>query len=157
MKAKVLTRINALLALLLSVLGFNGCFPRVKYGVDPNPGPIAEYGCPYAQFEATGVVTDEENQPMENVQVIVKNKGDNDTPREFLPTVYTDDAGVYRYSNEYMFPTDSMDVIVMDTAGVYESDSVRVKVDYDRSGVAPEDHWNAGVGIVYQDFQLKKK
>lgn len=154
MKAKVLTRINALLALLLSALGFNGCgFFPVKYGV----GPVAEYGCPYAQFEATGVVTDEERQPLENVQVIFKNKGNNDTPREYLPTVYTDEQGTYTFEMEYVLPMDSMDIIVADTAGVYESDSVRVKVDYDRSGVASDDHWNAGVGIVYQDFQLKKK
>ena len=157
MKAKVLTRINALLALLLSVLGFNGCFFRVKYGVDPNPGPIAEYGCPHAQFEVTGVVTDEHNAPLENVEIIVKEMGNTYTPREYLQKVYTDEQGTYLYTSDYLFPMDSMDIIATDTAGIYQEDSVRVKVDYDRSGVAPEDHWNAGVGIVYQDFQLKKK
>ena len=157
MKAKVLTRINALLALFLSALGFNGCsLFMVKYG--PDPGPIVcEYGCPYAQFEATGVVTDDEQQPLENMQVLVHTKWDSDMSREYMPQVYTDEAGEYTLSTERLFPTDSMDIIVTDTAGVYESDSVRVKVDYDRSGVSPDDHWNEGVGKVYQDFQLKKK
>ena len=48
MKRKVLTGINALIALLLGILGLNGgCL--LKYG----PAIVAEYGVPHAMFEGT--------------------------------------------------------------------------------------------------------
>lgn len=52
MKKKILTRANALIVMLLGVLGFAGCEgPFVKYGApDPDPavlyGPVLEYGVP---------------------------------------------------------------------------------------------------------------
>lgn len=153
MKAKVLTRINALIALLLSVLGFNSCNWGMKYG--PDPGLMAEYGCPYATFEATGSVTDENAQPVANIHVRVKNKRGND----FYRDTYTGENGeyaVYMGRGEF-FPPDSVDVIVTDTADVYAPDSARVEVSYDRSEVSPTDHWNEGKGAIHQDFRLHKK
>ena len=150
MKKSLLTGINALIAFLLTLLGFGSCErPYLKYGL---PYPVSEYGCPYASFEAAGKVTDKDAQPVENIRVRVKGiRGD-----EYFPEQYTDEAGEYVVTS-YIFPLDSVDVIVTDTAGVYEGDSVRVKVEYDRSKVAKGDHWNNGKGIVRHDFQLKKK
>ena len=81
------------------------------------------------------------------------------TKREngYLSDQYTNEDGEYYVSLEDNWPIDSVDIIVTDTADVYEGDSVRVKVDYDRSGVSKDDNWNNGKGIVRQDFQLKKK
>ena len=62
----------------------------------------------------------------------------------------------YFYRAKY-FPVDSVDLVVRDEAGIYASDSVRVKVDYDRSNVSPGDSWNRGNGFVEQDFTLQKK
>jgi hypothetical protein len=45
---------------------------------------------------------------------------------------------------------------VRDEAGIYASDSVRVKVDYDRSNVSLGDSWNRGNGFVEKDFKLQK-
>lgn len=146
MKRKVLTGINALIALLLGILGLNGCF-RV------------EYGTPHATFEAAGTITDEDNKPLENIRVTLKDRyRPNRDYRRTFPAVYTDDGGEYVIGpyNDF-FPKDSMDIIVTDTTGVYASDSVSVKVDYDRSKVKWGDNWNSGAGYVHQDFQLKKK
>ena len=71
--------------------------------------------------------------------------------------VYTADDGTYTVGPYDFFPVDSLDIIVTDTTGVYASDSVSVKVDYDRSNVEWGDNWNDGAGYVHQDFQLKKK
>lgn len=52
MKKKILTRANALIVMLLGMLGFAGCNePLVKYGApDPDPavlyGSVPEYGVP---------------------------------------------------------------------------------------------------------------
>lgn len=147
MKTKVLNKINSLIVLILGLLGFNSC-----------DSPVAEYGTPHATFEATGTITDQENKPLKNIQVVVRQKAYGVGPANaLLPEQYTDEEGMYRGSRNDAFPVDSVDIIVTDTAGVFESDSVRVKVDYDRSHVSQGDHWYAGGGYVQQDFQLKKK
>lgn len=149
MKAKILTGVNSLIGLILGLFGI-GCV-SCKYGV-PEPVPMAEYGCPYATFEAKGKVTDENAQAVENIRVRIRNKyGDE------LPYIYTDENGEYNTGTlEGVFPPDSVDIIVTDTADIYAPDSVRIKVEYDKSEVSKDDHWNAGAGSVYQDFQLKK-
>ena len=148
MRKKILTGINAMIALLLGILGLNGC------GNSP-----VEYGTPHATFEAVGTVTDDENKPIENIQVTVKDRyRPNLDNRMILPDVYTANDGAYIVGpyNDF-FPTDSVDIIVTDTSGIYASDSVSVKVDYDQSKVTKGDNWNKGAGYVHQDFQLKKK
>ncbi len=147
MKKSLLTGTNAVITFLMALLGFGttGCF--MKYGA-----PV-EYGVPYASFEAAGKVTDEETQPVENIRVTMKTKWEN----EYFLDQYTNEDGEYYVSLKNFWPIDSVDIIVADTADVYEGDSVRVKVDYDRSGVAKDDNWNNGKGIVRHDFQLKKK
>ena len=55
MKAKFLTRFNALIGLILALFGF-GCVSCVEYGVPP----LVKYGSPYNTLEATGKVTDED-------------------------------------------------------------------------------------------------
>lgn len=148
MKAKLLTRINALIATLVSLLGFTSCGSfLVKYGAP-------EYGCPYARWDVNGKISDEENNPIENAQVIVR------SPKagQIRDTLYSDEEGLYRGSYPGVFPysKDSIDIVVRDTAGVYASDSVRVAVKYDKSEVADGDSWNGGTAYIQQDFQLKK-
>lgn len=152
MKKSLLTGSNAVITFLMALLGFGttGCFK--KYGV-PDDEMLLLYGVPHATFEASGKVTDEAAQPVENIRVTMKTKRENG----YLSDQYTNEDGEYYVSLEDNWPIDSVDIIVTDTADVYEGDSVRVKVDYDRSGVAKDDGWNRGNGIVRQDFQLKKK
>ena len=149
MKAKVLTRVNAMIAFILTALGFGSCDPLQKYGI---PEPMAEYGCPHATFEAKGTVTNEESEPVQNIRVRVKG-----IYTDYAPEAYTDENGHYLIDGIDLFPTDSVDVVATDTAGVYAADSVRLKIEYDRSNVDPDDHWNEGDGLVQHDFQLKKQ
>ena len=149
MKAKFLTRVNALISLILGLFGF-GCVSCVEYGV---PVPLAEYGSPYATFEAQGKVTDENARPVEKIRVRIKNRLGTE-----YPEIYTNENGEYNTGMlEGVYPPDSVDIVVTDITGNYASDSVRVKVNYDRSNVSKSDHWNEGVGSVYQDFRLTRK
>jgi len=112
---------------------------------------MAEYGCPHATLEVSGTIIDESNQPVENIQVRVKDNG-----RQIMQDAYSGEEG--RYSEQgHIFPVSTVDLIVTDTAGVYAGDSVRVEVTYDKSHVAKGDHWNEGDAVIQYDFQLKKK
>ena len=152
MKKSLLTGSNAVITFLMALLGFGttGCFK--KYGV-PDDERLLLYGVPHATFEAAGKVTDEAAQPVENIRVTMKTKREN----EYFLDQYTNEDGEYYVSFSYGMPIDSVDIVVTDTADIYQGDSVRVKVDYDRSGVSKDDNWNNGKGIVRHDFQLKKK
>ena len=141
-----------MIAFFLTALGFGSCGWMQKYGI-PDPDIVAEYGCPYATFEARGKVTGENAKPVENIRVRIRNRYGAE-----LPELYTDGNGEYNTGKlEGVIPPDSVDIIVTDTADVYASDTVRVKVEYDRSGVPESNHWNEGFGSVYQDFQLTKR
>lgn len=155
MKTKVLTIINSLLTFLLGIVGFNSC----KYG-SPVDLVTAEYGCPYATLEVSGTITDEESHPLQDIRVVVvhKNNPNVDSAVDTLAaTAYTDEKGQYFTQNENIFPRDSLDIIVTDTSDTYAPDTVRVKIEYDRSGVSPDNNWNQGDGKVHKDFRMKKK
>jgi putative lipoprotein (rSAM/lipoprotein system) len=157
MKAKMLTRINALIAFLLGILGFNSCEKpgRLMYGPpvpDPDPDVVVEYGVPYTVFEAGGRVSDEQDIPVENIRVQVKNKWGE----QLSPDLYTNEEGAYYMRYEDM-PMDSVDIIVTDTADVYAPDSVRVKVELDPQRTNDDDPWFEGYTYAAQDFRLKKK
>ena len=106
---------------------------------------------PRMEFEATGDITNEDNEPIENIEVAAKYKG-----HPLTTSCYSNEEGAYRIHEGY-FPDlfDSIDIVARDTSGIYESDSVRVKVEVDPS--TSRDKWFEGTFAVQQDFQLKKK
>ena len=145
MKKNILAGINALIAILMGMLGVS-C--HIGY---------AEYGSPYATFEMSGTVTDEQEQPLENIQVAVRNRWDRENGSLGYVVCSTNSDGQYAWRTETDPWIDSFEIIVRDTAGVYESDSVNVGLEFDRSGVSKQDHWNCGKAEVQQDFVLGKK
>lgn len=147
MKAKVLERMNAILAFLIGFLGLSSCEPQKKYGVPDDI--VAEYGVPMAEFEMEGTVTDEANQPVPNIHVRVLNN--------HVPDVYTDENGKYRSESGDFFPMQSVEIVAEDTASVYQSDTVRVELEYEETEASKNSHWNEGKTTVRQDFQLRKK
>lgn len=63
-----------------------------------------EYGCPYADFRASGTVTDEDGKPIQGIRVVLKGRDHQDPeyPRE-TDTVWTDHYGDYRYNGGERF------------------------------------------------------
>lgn len=142
MKKKILTGINAMIAAMMGFLAV-GC-----------KEPVNMYGVPHADLNVSGTITDEENQPVENIQVSVKL---NFNPwSEKIPVAVSAEDGLYEGELEGVFPVQTAMLYADDTTGVYASDSAEVKLTYDKSQVSPSDHWNSGTATVKQDFQLKK-
>lgn len=159
MKKKTLIIINSLLATLISLLGCGVPDERENY-------IEALYGVPYATSMVEGTITDENDEPLENIQVTImeteyrefflQHDGfpSDEIPPEFV--CYTNESGFYEWNSSDYY-CDSLSIIVQDTSGVYAADSVRTKMKYNRSGVPANAPLDQGKGFVQQDFQLKKK
>ncbi|MBR7153901.1 MAG: radical SAM-associated putative lipoprotein [Paludibacteraceae bacterium] len=129
MKAKVRTWMNVLLGAFLGMLGYSCSGFMQKYGCPPDVG-----------IDVSGKIIDQKTeQPIENIQVTVKRNG-----WPYSPEMYSDENGQYGTHELYLPYLDSIDIVARDTAGLYASDSVRIKFN------------NNGENI-QQDFQLKKK
>ena len=144
MKAKLNSWLNILLTSLLGLMGY-GCVPMVKYGV------------PTGDLKLEGKVSNENNEPLQNIQVIHR-QGWKDGAgtmcwREYQDTLYTNSNGMFYRQYKSEIPTQYIKIIVHDTAGVYASDSIETSVRF-----------SGGDGDLYQgqaelkaDFVLKKK
>ena len=149
---------NVLLGAILSFMGY-GCDRTEKYGVvNPTfPDAPAKYGTPTADLIFEGQVTDEEEAPLANMQIVHregwKDGLGNPSWLEYADTLYTDAEGKYNKAYKGTFPLELHKVIVNDTAGVYKSDSTVTNVTY--SGGDGE--WYSGKGELKVDFTLKKK
>lgn len=140
MKAKMLSRFNALIALLMGILGFSvtGCAKK--------------YGVPHAELEVSGTVTNQADERLEQMRVTVKQDG-----RQVLPKTYTNESGRYLEQGYVNVPQSTVDIIVEDPSGIYAPDSIRLAVSYEKTKESKKDEWNRGKATVQQDFQLKKK
>jgi putative lipoprotein (rSAM/lipoprotein system) len=84
-QTKLLKTYNAIITCLIALLGFS-----------TSCEPVMEYGTPSAKFIVKGKVSSSETSlPIKRIQVVMQ--GD---------TVFTDDNGNYRISDDEGFPTD---------------------------------------------------
>ena len=110
------------------------------------------YGCPYAEYDIEGYVYDENGNMLENMQVIV---GTYDRDWRSPDTVYTNKDGHYHAVHSLTSTGgDCIEVIVNDTAGVYESDSRHISSG--KMTVEDKDSWNVKYSM-RADFRLNKK
>ena len=117
------------------------------------PAPVTHES--YVDIE--GQVLDEDNQPLESIQVIVRNE---DERHRFCDTIYTNKDGEFkRQYNEYqVIFSDSIDIIAHDRKNVYSSDSVRIAANqrehkgYEEVGGIHKHYMSLNTNI-----QLKKK
>lgn len=145
MKAKVLRCCNALLALVMGMLGFS-CTSHMR----------VEYGTPSAQFVIEGKVVNEEDEPLEKIEIVHRGGWKDGTGVMHWDspyTLYTNSEGVFygRYGDE--FPMSYYMVVANDKSGVYESDTINPSVSYSGG----DGHWYYGTGRLRVDFVLKKK
>ena len=144
MKRKTLSFINRCLAAVLAVLGFQTTGCAMKYGVME-----VEYGTPWADYQVQGKVTNQEQAPLRDIQVVLE------FPKYggYSDTLYTNENGEYKFQGDFL-PTDSVSVTANDTAGVYASENKKEALSYDRKDA---DRWYKGVGTAEADFELKEK
>ena len=144
MKAKVLRGINVLLTAILGLFGFSSCF-RV------------EYGTPHADFTIEGTVSNEDDEPLQNIQVVHQGGRKDGAGTMYWAglqdTFYTDADGKFYRNYASDFPLPYRKLVVNDTTGVYASDSIDTAVTYSGG----DHHWYSGKGELKADFVLKKK
>ena len=73
--------------------------------------PACEYGCPYMKYKVQGRVTDEENHPIPNIQILRADHADEDI------NLRTDAEGNFVYEGED-FPVDTMSLKFVDDDGI---------------------------------------
>lgn len=146
MKTRILRTVNYLISLLIGSLLMNGCKSE-------EPNNTCEYGTPYATFDVSGTVSDQQDsKPLDNIRITVEYGGGYPL---LLPDT-TDKDGLYKMHATGVTPTNRVDIIAEDLSGVYQSDTVRdIEVKYFRNS-SQNDSWNKGEAIIKQDFQLKK-
>ena len=147
MKTKCLNGINAVLALLVSLLGFTSCEPN---------NMVAEYGCPHADLTLEGQVTNEEQEALEGIQVVRCGGWRDDIPQmhweQYADTLYTNSAGEFYKEQKGLFPNRYQKITVTDPSGTYESQDTVVTVQYKHG-----DGWYEGEANLKLNFTLKKK
>ena len=137
---------NALITTVLGVLGVTSCIAPPMYG------PAVMYGpaMPDCSLSLDGEVTDEQNEPLKSMQVIIK------TPRlGTIDSLYTNAGG--KFNTAYALPeseNDTLQILVNDTSNVYASDTVQVP--FSDMELESESEWTKYYDLDI-DIHLKKK
>ena len=145
---------NGLLEKLIRLFTLSGVMFTVTacYGVAPFEMEKKDI------VDVKGQVLNEDNQPLESIQVVIQSGHDE---HQHSDTVYTSEMGNYRarYRGNCLFLSDDITIIASDTSDVYAPDTVRVSSDdivYER--MEDVDGWTINTYYSLEnDFQLKKK
>lgn len=112
---------------------------------------LEKYGCPYATYDIKGQVTDENNQPLKDIQVVVQQ----------YDTVYTDVEGLFKAQGDLWVFKDSMTVAATDIDGEANGGDFEPQIKtitYSSSDLQGGDgSWNEGTLTKEINFTLKKK
>ncbi len=144
MKTKLNSWLNILLTSLLGLMGY-GCDPMVKYGV------------PTGDLKLEGKVSNENNEPLQNIQVLHRPGWKDGAGTMYWSgpqdTLYTDSNGMFYLQYKFEMPMQYSKIIAHDTAGVYASDSIETSVRFSGG----DGDWYEGHAELKADFVLKKK
>ena len=136
------------LLFLISLLGFSmvGCDKP-----DPEPKPssfVSAYGTPRAKFEVKGRVVDENQQPLNHIQI---------TAGHAENIVYTDSVGVYQIE---AYAMTSLGIIATDIDGEAnggEFEPATKLVEISREELQGGSGWELGDVTKEVNFELKRK
>ena len=129
----------------LALLGFASCTSNE----DPEDIPL-EYGTPTVGFQVQGVVTDEEGNPLEDIQVIVRRAYNNDYRS-------ADNKGAFAAEKFVTtgFEPDEQKVYFNDEKKVFKSDSILLK-DMKLEKIEEGSGWSHGTYQATTEVKLKK-
>ena len=145
---------NGLLEKLIRLFTLSGVMFTVTacYGVAPFEMEEKDI------VDVKGQIMDEDNQPLESIQVVIQSGHDE---HQHSDTVYTSEMGNYcaRYRGNCLFLSDDITIIANDTSNVYASDTVQaVPDDIEYIGMNEGADWTINTYYSLEnDFQLKKK
>ena len=138
---------------ILGVLGFSACGDD-----DPADTPSA-YGTPTATYIYRGTVTDEEGNPIKDIDVVLHGVIEGSMNASLV--IKTDKNGVFRtgYLNTSQTWVETIDFVDRDgeaNGGDFESQTLEVK-DLDSKKVTEGSGWYQGEFEVQANVQLEKK
>ena len=151
---------NTVLAALLGLLGFEAC-----------DGPGAdEYGCPWAEYQVKGVITDESGQPIPGIRVELAEhaeeqdyNGEKHVYHRGLDTMQTDAQGKYQTHvvSDLGCNVSALKIIIEDVdgpenGGDFQSDTLIVP-NLEKTLVKKSDGWYNGKYELKGDVTLKPK
>lgn len=149
MKAKVSSWLNVLLTAILGIIGYNCSGSRGNV--------LCAYGVPSADFTLEGTVSNEDDEPLQNIQILHYGGWRDGTGTMYWgresDTIYTNaDGNFYRYYPRD-FPMTYYKVIANDTAGIYAPDTIVTTETF----TGGDGNWYRGKADLKADFVLKKK
>ncbi len=120
-----------------------------------NDDPIAEYGCPYAEFNLKGKVTDVNNNPINQIRIVLKGQD------ELTDTLFTDENGGFNktitinpWNKEYEIQAEDIDSSA--NGGEYSPQNKELILN-DQDFVDASGDWYAGKVSKTIDFKLNVK
>lgn len=88
----------------------------------------SKYGTPICDFELKGKVKNQENSPVENIQIVI-----NEPYSGYVDTVYTDDAGDFRlivYENSgNIYHIKAVDTDGEENEGKYKEKNININLE----------------------------
>ena len=151
MKKIILTKVNVLLASILSLLGFQSC------GSSIFEQPCL-YGSPHADFEVIGSVTDEAGNVVEGEKIIVRqllehpDASKSDTFKSIEDK--TNDKGKYTIQFGSYPNMNKVRVVAIDSTDKFENDSTEITLQKVEDG---NEDFYYGKFAGTKNFTLKKK
>ncbi len=149
---KLIKGTNWALAGLMSLLGFAGCN---QFGTD-------EYGCPHADYEFLGKVTNEKGELIPNIQIKVAEKYNDNNESLFygVDSIHTDNTGKYKIGIKGGKPLDNSELYLITTdnkeGSLYQSDTTTIEItkkDYYKKAK----NWYQGAARKETNITLKTK
>lgn len=125
----------------------------------------AEYGCPHADFEAKGVVTDEDGKGIQGIRVVISAEYPNPiySGEQLADTLWTDHKGEYITGDSYIddefaymnsVKLEFEDVDGQENGGEFQKVSIEVPVFKVKEG---DGHWYNGAYEAGADVTMLKK
>jgi putative lipoprotein (rSAM/lipoprotein system) len=148
MKVRINRWYQAVLAVLLSLLGFESC--------SDNESGTVEYGTPYVNYVIKGTVTDEAGTPIPGIQIEAPAPLHSSMGFQFA---LTDANGVFQMTQFSLFGEGILtaeDIDGEDNGGEFKSDTLQItKLPSQR--IEDGDGWFVGTFNVDAKFKLQKK
>lgn len=167
MNKKKRWRVESFLSGALAMLGFAGCSSE-------NEDILCAYGSPSVDYRVVGTVTNEQGEPLKDIQVVIDNPiayGYYDDNGNFITeeststanpdTVYTDKDG--RFSSHWTNAFDDSDLVVdiqdtdgEDNGGEFQSKHF-TQDEFDKKQLEKGNTWYKGKYEYSKTIQLKQK
>ena len=138
-------KINIIIGAFIAIL--SGCKPTQKT-IMQQQQVVTLYGVPYATYHIKGTVTDTDNQPLKDMQVVVKGY----KKQVIGDTISTNKKGAFE-ATVSDFPTDTLHIVVQDPNAHYDTDSTAIALPQAGSNARG---FYRGEYHIETDIQLKK-